>query len=197
MLIDSPAPPNLDHFPSVRSADAEKPSADNPPAIGQPRWLLLDASLIGIVVLLGVAAGFTAVGGTRHRHAIDQLANEFTQGAETYRLYLKTHAAPPPNSDAAEPDGATSALVQGEGWTSPSTVGGIFRWVNDATSAPAGNGRGAGWIMLAGFPPAPEVDLSHADLLALDRRLDDGNLATGRFRTGFNGWPVYLVTNTP
>jgi len=23
--------------------------------------------------------------------------------------------------------------------------------------------------------------------------IDDANLATGRFRTGFNGWPVYLL----
>jgi len=37
------------------------------------------------------------------------------------------------------------------------------------------------------------LQLTPDDLIAIDRELDDGNLATGNFRTGFNGWPVMLV----
>jgi hypothetical protein len=48
-------------------------------------------------------------------------------------------------------------------------------------------------IALSAFSPASPHLLSEADLLALDARLDDGNLATGRFRAGFNRWPIYVV----
>ena len=54
---------------------------------------------------------------------------------------------------------------------------------------PVGNGA---IIVTAFFPQAP-LALSRADLLRIDAQLDDGNLATGRFRTGFNGWPVYTL----
>jgi hypothetical protein len=51
--------------------------------------------------------------------------------------------------------------------------------------------RGIGTIALTAFPPERPLSLRRADLVRIDRQLDDGNPATGRFRTGFNGWPVY------
>ena len=54
-----------------------------------------------------------------------------------------------------------------------------------------------GRITLTAFSPHFPLTLTRSDLLALDRQIDDGDLTTGRFRTGFNGWPVYLVRDKP
>jgi type II secretory pathway pseudopilin PulG len=60
------------------------------------------------------------------------------------------------------------------------------------TTAPIG-----GVIAITAFPPSPALTLSLADLREIDRALDDGNLATGKFRLGFNGWPVLTVRARP
>jgi hypothetical protein len=73
-------------------------------------------------------------------------------------------------------------------WYEGSAVGGTFEWVPPGE---LGGERGA--IGVTAFAPAFPLGLSRADLLAIDRELDDGDLATGRFRTGFNGWPVYRL----
>jgi len=75
-------------------------------------------------------------------------------------------------------------------------VGGTYRWINTATSKPSPAGL-AGRISLQAFSPADPLQLSGADLLELDRAIDDGNLATGNFRSGFNSWPIMLVQQGP
>jgi len=54
-----------------------------------------------------------------------------------------------------------------------------------------------GMIAVTAFSPGPPLTLSEDDLRYIDRKLDDGNLATGRFRTGFNRWPIYLIGPRP
>ena len=54
-------------------------------------------------------------------------------------------------------------------------------------------GGGRGVVTLTAFVPQFPLTLTRADLQRIDRLIDDANLATGRFRTGFNGWPVYLL----
>jgi type II secretory pathway pseudopilin PulG len=54
-----------------------------------------------------------------------------------------------------------------------------------------------GIIAITAFSPKEPLALTSKDLLYIDSKLDDGNLATGRFRTGFNGWPVYQIGPSP
>lgn len=54
-------------------------------------------------------------------------------------------------------------------------------------------GAELGAIALTAFSPNPPLRLTRADMAYVDRQIDDGNLASGRFRAGFNGWPVYTL----
>jgi hypothetical protein len=72
-------------------------------------------------------------------------------------------------------------------WHKGPPFGGNYEWVPPAT----GRASRRGAIAVTAFSPAFPLKLSRADLLRIDRELDDGRLETGRFRTGFNGWPVY------
>ena len=64
-------------------------------------------------------------------------------------------------------------------------------------SRPSANANAGGSIAITAFSPKAPLALTSKDLLYIDSKLDDGNLATGRFRTGFNGWPVYRVGPSP
>lgn len=84
------------------------------------------------------------------------------------------------------------AILGETNWTAGSPFGGSYGWVEP------GRGReGRGTVVLTAFAPGFPLELTRTDLLEIDRRFDDGDLATGRFRTGFNGWPVYLVGENP
>ena len=86
-------------------------------------------------------------------------------------------------------DAAALAAALGEtSWSKGSAIGGSYEWL------PArGGARGLGAIAVTAFAPSFPLKASRADLLRIDEEVDDGDLATGRFRTGFNGWPVYRV----
>lgn len=86
---------------------------------------------------------------------------------------------------------AAGPRLQSAGWGTAPGLGGEYGWI------PPGPGAQPGRITLTAFAPGFPLELTRDDLLAVDRRIDDGDLASGRFRTGFNGWPVYLVGDKP
>ncbi len=73
------------------------------------------------------------------------------------------------------------------GWSRGSPFGGEYAW-NPPRAADQ-----PGLIVLTAFHPLPPLSLSPGELGKFDRQIDDGNSSAGNFRTGFNGWPVYVV----
>jgi type II secretory pathway pseudopilin PulG len=146
--------------------------------------VLVEVLLILLVLALAAALLFTALGRIRHGVRLEKF------GAE-----LQTHAAAIEQARAergrwpATAEEAGPRLMEG-GWMAGSGFGGEYGWVPPAGGRP-------GMITLTAFAPGFPLELTRADLLALDRKIDDGDLATGRFRTGFNGWPVWLVADQP
>ncbi|HUR58568.1 MAG TPA: hypothetical protein VM029_12715 [Opitutaceae bacterium] len=83
---------------------------------------------------------------------------------------------------------AWEELTKETNWSKGSPFGGDYQWHEET----AGDRKSATVIVTA-FAPHFPLSVSRAELLAIDAEIDDGNLATGRFRTGFNGWPVYRL----
>ena len=103
--------------------------------------------------------------------------------------------------DLRIPRGMESALA-GTRWLAGPPFGGSYDWLPPTRAAADSNddakkSAAGGLIAVTAFSPAPPLSLTADDLRHIDAKLDDGNLATGRFRTGFNGWPVYLVGSAP
>ena len=76
-------------------------------------------------------------------------------------------------------------------WAEASPFGGHYGWVPPKPPVRPGA------ITLTAFSPDLPLELTRVDLLGIDRQIDDGDLTTGRFRAGFNGWPIYLVGEQP
>jgi hypothetical protein len=81
-----------------------------------------------------------------------------------------------------------AALLKETNWPKGSPFGGEYAYLE---SFPRGTPRPA--VGITAFSPHFPLQVTRAELLMVDRLIDDGNLDTGSFRTGFNGWPVYQL----
>jgi type II secretory pathway pseudopilin PulG len=143
--------------------------------------VLVELLLLLLVLVLAVILTFTVLGRIRQRARLEQLGTDLRVFAAVLE---KVHAESGHWPATAE---AAGARLREVGWSDSPAVGGEYGWV-----PPEGAGR-PGRITLTAYTPHFPLNLSQDDLLELDRRIDDGDPATGRLRTGFNGWPVYLV----
>ena len=83
------------------------------------------------------------------------------------------------------PPGLESVLPV-ELWSRPTPFGGHYAWVmSPRANRPA--------LAITAFVPDPPLAISPHEMRRIDRLLDDGDPTAGRFRTGFNGWPLYFV----
>lgn len=145
------------------------------------RGFTTEEMLLALLVLaLAGALVFTIAGRVRQRLRCDRFIGELRAHATALEGHHRRHGTWP--ATAAE----VADLRSAPAWARGSPFGGEYGWAAPASGRP-------GRITLTAFAPHLPLTLSPADLHYIDARLDDGDLAGGRFRTGFNGWPVYLV----
>jgi type II secretory pathway pseudopilin PulG len=153
--------------------------------------------LAALVLLLAAGLALTGMDRLQRRRNCDIYVQDLRDIAEVFAGYHRQNNRWPPSSSAeiALPPDLARALAA-TAWSKGSPFGGSYAWV--APDPAAGHdlarswgGRGA--VTLTAFVPQLPLLLTRADLLRIDRSIDDANLATGRFRTGFNGWPVFLL----
>ncbi len=167
---------------------------------GRPRgFVLWEVALALLVVVLGAGLVVILAGRINQRRNCTRYIGDLRVLSAAFEGYYQQYGNWPPssNADVALPADLEEAL-KATNWLKGSPFGGSYGWVAPAPAAAAGNGPGHEWegrgaVTLTAFSPSFPLTLDKADLLFIDRQIDDGQLATGRFRTGFNGWPVYLV----
>ena len=169
-----------------------------PPSIQRPAvWSPGELLLGGIVLLLAIAAAIQGVRAYAHQRACERFGTELLARAEAFQRYMRFHDTPPPDPGEPVLPAGMESYVTAADWLTPTPVGGTYRWIRPPAGQPKGKSRIIGGIAITAFQPGPTLDLTAAELLAIDRQIDDGNLATGNFQRGFNGWPVYWVRSPP
>jgi type II secretory pathway pseudopilin PulG len=147
--------------------------------------VLVELMLFLLVLVLAVLLALTALGRIRRQARLERWGADLQSFAVALEKIRAETGRWPETAAAAGP------RLREAGWEKAPAFGGEHGWVPP-------NGAGSpGRITLTAYSPHFPLTLTRSDLLALDRRIDDGDLATGRFRTGFNGWPVYLVGDKP
>ncbi len=149
-------------------------------------FTLTEMMLVLLVVLLAGVLLFTWLGRDRRQRDRERFISDLQEFATAFQNYQRQNRRWPAATTAEVPlpAGMEDALVE-TNWADGPPFGGSYGW----------DRRGA--VVVTAFAPAFPLDLTRAELQAIDRRMDDGNLSTGRFRTGFNGWPVYFVADNP
>lgn len=172
-------------------------TTDNLVVAPNGRWFLADLLLIGLVAVLGLTAAITA--GRRFQHDRDCIgvARELATAATAFQAYVRESGSAPADSAPGEMPAGLARFLPRQDWTAPSPVGGFYSWQKSPETKPGEASFAVGRIALTAFPPSSPLELSRADLRAIDAEIDDGNLASGNFRTGFNGWPILIVRTPP
>jgi type II secretory pathway pseudopilin PulG len=152
---------------------------------GASGLVLVELMFFLVVLVLAVILAVTVLGRIRQSIRVGQFGSDLQAFAAAFEKVQAESGQWPATVAAA------GSRLQEAGWGDGSAFGGELGWV-----PPTAAGR-PGMITLTAFSPHFPLTLSRSDLLALDRQIDDGDLATGRLRTGFNGWPVYLVGEKP
>jgi len=153
---------------------------------------------VGLVLLIAVFAAMIAgstIGKIRHRARCDLFAQDLRIFSAAFQSYRQRHGTWPAasNGTTAIPPGM-ERFLQGTNWLHSTPLGGNYRWVAPYPAGSSGDkSPPTAAIALTAFPSDAPLHVSSPDLLDIDGKIDDGNLATGKFRSGFNGWPVYLV----
>ncbi|MBI5382781.1 MAG: hypothetical protein HZA31_12855 [Opitutae bacterium] len=157
----------------------------------------MEASLGALIVLLGTLMAVTAVERFWRHTRCDRLGRELLGFSAAFQRHELQHAAWPAATRGAKiiSPGMESEL-KNTNWLGRTPVGGGYEWLYPypLPNLKAGPSL-SGAIAVTAFGSQASLKLSPADLLYLDAKIDDGNLATGNFRTGFNGWPVWLVSS--
>ena len=158
----------------------------------------LEAGYAVLVALLGFGLVLMLAGRIRQRRNCDNYIKDLRVFAAAFEHSHQQRSTWPPSThaEAALPPELADALKDTR-WLKGSPFGGNYAWVAP-DPASAGDNSPRGWgdrgaVTLTAFSPGRPLAVSNSDLLYVDRELDDGDLATGRFRTGFNGWPIFLV----
>jgi type II secretory pathway pseudopilin PulG len=146
--------------------------------------VLVEVMLLMLVLGLAVVLVSLALGRMRHRARLQHFGADVQAIAGAFSAARAERGQWPATAEEA------GDAVLAAGWADGPAIGGDYGWHPPAAGRP-------GLLTVTAFVPAQPLDLSPADLLVIDRSIDDGDLATGRFRTGFNGWPVYLVAEKP
>ena len=174
---------------------------NRPGAAGAPRstrgFGLLELMLALLAVALAGYIAISEIGKFQHRAQRAQFIAEVRSLASAFESYRAQKGEWPAatNAEVRTPRGMESALAPTR-WLAGPPFGGSYDWMppprpltgdKDAPKKAAPPAL----IAITAFYPGPPLTLTDEDLRYIDAKLDDGNLATGRFRTGFNGWPVY------
>jgi type II secretory pathway pseudopilin PulG len=123
------------------------------------------------------------------------IANDFRVFGSVFQAYAHERGTWPVESAAGiVPTGLDTNDLQVDAWTRPTPMGGKFDWENNQTH-PGGTSPGGRWRAAIAINPTEDaVMLVDADLMeAIDEALDDGDLTTGNFRSGFGDSPIFIL----
>lgn len=152
-------------------------------------------SLIELSITVGILAVLFALAVPLAKRLLQQarvaaVDNDLRVFSAAFRTYAVERGDWPPG------EGMPGALPPGMAgyldltyWQRRSPIGGNYAW--DANSLHQGT-RYRGVIVIASSPDNP-VTGDRTQLLAIDRTLDDGDLATGNFLLGYGNHPVFVL----
>ncbi len=123
------------------------------------------------------------------------VVNDFRVFAAAFQAYAHEKGSWPAESAAGViPTGITSQDLQTVTWSVRTPMGGKFDWEYNQVH-PGGTTPGGKWhaaLAINGTSDAPLI--VDADLMQeIDEALDDGDLNTGNFRTGFGDCPIFIL----
>ena len=142
--------------------------------------------IIGILSTMALPASRKAGSMTR----INTYVNDLRVFSGGFNQFAQMHGKWPATQTSSQsfPEDMEGHLSE-TSWTRVTPLGGSYTWDHDVLL----NGRTiTAAISLVASPERP-VSATNEQLLEIDTKIDDGNLATGMFQLGFGDMPIYII----
>ena len=141
------------------------------------------------IISLLAAMGVPALRSVQRRTIATAIGNDLRAFAAAFDVYAhETGNWPAEAAEGVFPIEMANRIKSTD-WLRTTTLGGQYNWDNNQMH---GGTRYRAAIAISSTASAPfneDLDL----LEAIDRVIDDGNLATGNFRIGADGEPVFII----
>ena len=109
--------------------------------------------------------------------------------ASTFERYAQERGAWPAETNAGVMPPEMAEHLGASGWLRETPIGGQYNW--DANQMHSGTRYRA--VISISETSLAALPLNQELLTDIDRMMDDGNLATGQFRTGVSYDPIYIL----
>jgi len=148
---------------------------------------------LAVVVFIAGALAAVAVPALRKRaieRRTDAVAGDLKAFAWAFRAYAKKHGDwPPGGTPPGKAPPGMEPYLNAAHWSRVTAIGGHYRW--DSHSRQSGETYAA-VILIESYAGSP-VTSDSVQLHDIDRKVDDGRLASGNFILGYRNYPVFVL----
>jgi prepilin-type N-terminal cleavage/methylation domain-containing protein len=144
--------------------------------------------VVGIIALIAAAA-LPAFRRVQHSARASAAANDLRVFATAYTTYAQQNGNFPPEAGIGVLPPLMKDSLRNSSWLAVTPIGGRYNWEYNRVEAGVRYKAAIG-LRTSGVAVVSK-DLNQ--LRALDRRIDDGNLATGNFFLGAGNEPVFIL----
>jgi len=147
--------------------------------------VMVVAAIISVLAMFSVPT-FEKV---RTKARTSVIVNDFRVFAAAFKAYAQESGDWPAEVKQGVVPAGMTGLLNEHTWTRTTPMGGKYNWEANRRH---GGVRYAAAISIKGTKAAPlPVDVNQ--MLDIDRTIDDGDLATGRFQMGAADVPLYII----
>jgi len=142
--------------------------------------------LVGLLAVVAVPQGKKLIVAARSEAVIDDLRG-FTRA---FQAYLREKGDWPPGQvTPGEMPTGMAGYLPSSNWAKITPIGGYYRWEKNQKH----NDRTVRAAIVISSKGRVKVTADRIQLEDIDRKCDDGNLATGSFLLGFANAPLYIL----
>jgi prepilin-type N-terminal cleavage/methylation domain-containing protein len=161
----------------MRASPRRRDSHNRP---GDSGFTLVEVMIVVVIIGILAALALPQYARSQRKARIGRTAGELRNISTAFVTYYAANGRYPPDSHLALPPGMDEFLAPAI-WADGTPIGGNYNW------------EGPDGYPYAGISIFPADAVPNEDLLVLDALLDNGDLASGRFRLGTSGRPTYII----
>jgi prepilin-type N-terminal cleavage/methylation domain-containing protein len=132
-------------------------------------FTLVEIMIVTVIIGMLALLGMPALQKTRLASQNSRFISDLRVFAQAFESYSVLNGGWPPNSGSGIVPAGMTDEIRRTNWAIPNSIGGLWNWDNNNFGIVAG-------ISTTG------VTATDAQMVAIDRRIDDGDLTTGLFQ---------------